>query len=172
MVSGDETVPSQHRSIAREGVDHAHRAVFDFALGTQKRCAEVIWPRVEARSRRSVSLIAWFVIGVGVLLLVPLARGDRLLGATLPFWLVVAPLVDLGWIERRRIARRVTQGLRSAGEQASRDPQRACSARAARSGVQRGEIVELVVAVLDEAHVGHRAQLLRCGRESSARADA
>ena len=58
-------------------------------------------------------LIAWFVIGVGVLLLVPLARGDSLLGATLPFWLVVAPLVDLGWIERRRIALRFTQGLRS-----------------------------------------------------------
>ncbi|HSS06077.1 MAG TPA: hypothetical protein VLK83_02955 [Rhodanobacteraceae bacterium] len=53
------------------------------------------------------------MIGVGVLLLVPLARGDSLLGATLPFWLVVAPLVDLGWIERRRIALRFTQGLRS-----------------------------------------------------------
>lgn len=58
------------------------------------------------------ALLAWLIVGVGVVLLVPLARGDRLLGATLPFWLVVAPLVDLGWIERRRIARRVTQGVR------------------------------------------------------------
>ena len=53
-VSGRETVPLQHRSVAREGVDHAHRAVFDFALGTQKRCAEVIVAALEARSPRSV----------------------------------------------------------------------------------------------------------------------
>ena len=67
-----------------------------------------------SRARPPVgALIAWFAVGIGVLLLVPFARGDRLLGATLPFWLVVAPLVDLGWIERRRIARRVAQGLRA-----------------------------------------------------------
>ena len=57
-------------------------------------------------------LLAWLAVGIGVLLLVPLARGDRFFGATLPFWLVVAPLVDLGWIERRRIARRVTESWR------------------------------------------------------------
>jgi hypothetical protein len=57
-------------------------------------------------------LLAWLAVGVGVLLLVPLARGDRFFGATLPFWLVVAPLVDLGWIERRRIAGRVTETWR------------------------------------------------------------
>ncbi len=57
-------------------------------------------------------LLAWLAVGIGVLLLVPLARGDRFFGATLPFWLVVAPLVDLGWVERRRIARRVTESWR------------------------------------------------------------
>jgi hypothetical protein len=54
-------------------------------------------------------LLAWLALGIGVLLLVPLARGDRFFGATLPFWLVVAPLVDLAWVERRHIARRVTE---------------------------------------------------------------
>ena len=58
------------------------------------------------------ALLAWLAVGIGVLLLVPLARGDRFFGATLPFWLVIAPLVDLGWVERRRIARRVTGSLR------------------------------------------------------------
>ena len=103
-------------------------------------------------------------VGGGVLLLVPLARGDALFGATLPFWLVVAPLVDLGWIERRRIARRCRARASQRGEQASR-ARNVRAQRAARvSGVQRGEIVELVVAVLDDAHLGHRAQLLRCGQ--------
>jgi hypothetical protein len=61
-----------------------------------------------ARTKPPVGgLLAWLLVGIGVLLLVPLARGDRFFGATLPFWLVVAPLVDLGWIERRRISRRV-----------------------------------------------------------------
>ena len=55
------------------------------------------------------ALLAWLLVGVGVLLLVPFARGDRFFGATLPFWLVVAPLVDLGWVERRRIARHVCE---------------------------------------------------------------
>ncbi|HVT32313.1 MAG TPA: hypothetical protein VHE32_06690 [Rhodanobacteraceae bacterium] len=59
------------------------------------------------------SLLAWAATGVGVLLLVPFARGDRFFGATLPFWLVVAPLVDLAWVERRRIARCVTEGWRA-----------------------------------------------------------
>lgn len=80
-------------------------------------------------------LVAWLAIGIGVLLLVPLARGDRFFGATLPFWLVVAPLVDLGWIERRRIARRVTESWRGFGRarparnvRAQRVPRRAaCS---------------------------------------------
>jgi hypothetical protein len=86
-----------------------------FSISPSERKPSAPRPINRARPARppAGALIAWLVVGIGVLLLVPLARGDRLLGATLPFWLVVAPLVDLGWIERRRIARRVTQGLRS-----------------------------------------------------------
>jgi hypothetical protein len=57
------------------------------------------------------ALIAWLVFGIGVVLCVPAARGDRVLGATLPFWLIAAPLIDLAWIARRRIARRVSESL-------------------------------------------------------------
>jgi hypothetical protein len=63
-----------------------------------------------ARTRPPIgALLAWLAVGVGVLLLVPFARGDRLFGATLPFWLVVAPLVDLAWVQRRRIAHRFAE---------------------------------------------------------------
>jgi hypothetical protein len=56
--------------------------------------------------RRPVGfLLAWVLAGLATLALVPFARGDRMLGATLPFWLIAAPLLDLAWIERRRLAR-------------------------------------------------------------------
>ena len=87
-------------------------APFSISPSERNRSAPRSITRVRHARPPVGALIAWLVVGIGVLLLVPLARGDRLLGATLPFWLVVAPLVDLGWIERRRIARRVRQGLR------------------------------------------------------------
>jgi hypothetical protein len=75
------------------------------------RCRTIAHP---ARSEPPVAgLLAWIAAGIGALLLVPFARGDRFFGATLPFWLVVAPLVDLAWVERRRIARCVTEGWRA-----------------------------------------------------------
>ena len=61
------------------------------------------------------TLMSWLIGGLVVLLLVPAARGGATLGATLPFWLVAAPLIDLAWIERRRIAHRATECLHNAG---------------------------------------------------------
>lgn len=46
-------------------------------------------------------LIAWFALGLGVLIIVPAARGSELFGATLPFWLAGAPLLNLAWWTRR-----------------------------------------------------------------------
>jgi hypothetical protein len=69
------------------------------------------------------ALAAWFFVGCGVLLFVPATRGGNLLGATMPFWLVVAPLLNLAWVERRRIARYASGTLR----------QRARATRVARS---------------------------------------
>jgi len=58
------------------------------------------------------ALIGWSIAGLMLVLLVPAARGGQMLGATLPFWLVAAPLIDLAWIERRRIARSARDLLR------------------------------------------------------------
>ncbi len=54
----------------------------------------------------STLALAWLVGGAAVVFFVPFARGDGSFGATLPFWLVAAPLIDLAWIHRARIARR------------------------------------------------------------------
>lgn len=90
--------------------------------------------RSPARSRMTVrpvrskppiaGLLVWIAAGIGVLLLVPFARGDRFFGATLPFWLVVAPLVDLAWIQRRKVAR-----IASTVVQRTRSPRRLRGAR-------------------------------------------
>lgn len=48
-------------------------------------------------------LYAWLALGACTLLCVPAARGGALLGATLPFWLVGAPLLDLAWLRRAAI---------------------------------------------------------------------
>jgi hypothetical protein len=56
------------------------------------------------RMRLDAALFAWLLVGCAVVLLVPAVRGGRLLGATLPFWLIAAPLVDLAWVAREGIA--------------------------------------------------------------------
>ena len=61
-------------------------------------------PRSDRHATRcDAVLVAWLLVGCAVVLLVPAVRGGRLLGATLPFWLVAAPLVDLAWTRRRRL---------------------------------------------------------------------
>ena len=113
-----------------------------FSLSPFERTRATRSSQSSAKSGRppAGALIAWLIVGCAVLLAVPAARGGRMFGATLPFWLVVAPLVDLGWIERRRIARRVTQGLRGlvrdrrAGRNVrAQRPPRAAACSAARS---------------------------------------
>lgn len=71
-------------------------------------------PSPENVSAVKTVLIAWFALGLIVLLWVPAARGGGLLGASVPFWLVAAPLIDLAWILRRRwmpVLRVITAGL-------------------------------------------------------------
>jgi len=75
------------------------------------------------------AMVAWLVIGCAVLLFVPATRGGRMFGATLPFWLVLAPLLNLAWIERRSMARRVAGFFRHR----ARDTTMARSVRAQRS---------------------------------------
>ena len=52
-------------------------------------------PASRAPYRPVRALLAWLLAGVGILVCIPAARGGALLGATLPFWLVVAPLINL-----------------------------------------------------------------------------
>ena len=59
-------------------------------------------PSQDGASPAKAVLIAWLALGTIVLLWVPAARGGGLLGASVPFWLVAAPLIDLAWILRRR----------------------------------------------------------------------
>jgi hypothetical protein len=65
------------------------------------------------RPLASLLIVAWLLVGSVAFLLVPAARGDATLGATLPFWLVAAPLIDLAWIHRRGLARRIAISLRA-----------------------------------------------------------
>ncbi|GAA0710606.1 hypothetical protein [Dokdonella soli] len=65
-----------------------------------------------ALSARPTVLCVWLAIGLGVLLCIPAARGDALLGATLPFWLVAAPLLDLAWVKRAGLLDTVRRRLR------------------------------------------------------------
>lgn len=84
-------------------------------------------------SRATPWLVAWAAIGGLILVLSDAARGGPLLGATAPFWLVGAPLLDLAWVERARLRawftkrRRRTAGHRGARRMAgsSRPPRRA-----------------------------------------------
>jgi len=95
--------------------------------------------RTRRASRLDAVLVAWLIVGCAVVLLVPAVRGGALFGATLPFWLVAAPLVDLAWIRRERLAlhaRRWTSALgsRSAPRNVRRQrPARAAACRAASS---------------------------------------
>lgn len=49
-------------------------------------------------------LFAWAAAGALAVLLVPALRGSDFGGATLPFWLVAAPLIDIAWLTRARWA--------------------------------------------------------------------
>jgi len=72
-----------------------------------------------SRRRRAIRLdavlVAWLVVGCAVVLIVPAVRGGRLLGATLPFWLVAAPLADLAWLGRERLAARMRISISALG---------------------------------------------------------
>ena len=59
-----------------------------------------------------VFLLAWLAVGLILLACVPAARGGGPFGATLPFWLVGAPLLDLGWLWRARLARVLARACR------------------------------------------------------------
>lgn len=52
---------------------------------------------------RARVLVAWLALGLCAVICVPAARGGELLGATLPFWLVGAPLINFLWWKRSEV---------------------------------------------------------------------
>jgi hypothetical protein len=54
-------------------------------------------------SPTELALWCWLVFGVVVMALIPQARGMQSAVGWLPFWLVVAPLLDLAFVHRNRL---------------------------------------------------------------------
>jgi hypothetical protein len=90
--------------------------------------------RIDREGAKRRVLLAWLALGAMALLLVPMLRGGRTLGGTLPFWLVAAPLVDLAFLGRARIAAFARDALRAFGERRSMS-RRVRSVRDPRAGV-------------------------------------
>jgi hypothetical protein len=51
-------------------------------------------------SATELALWCWLVFGAVAMILIPQARGMQSLVGWLPFWLVVAPLLDLAFVHR------------------------------------------------------------------------
>jgi hypothetical protein len=57
-------------------------------------------------------LAGWLLAGLVAVASIPALRGGSTFGATAPFWLVVAPAVDLAWLARARIGAATSRVLR------------------------------------------------------------
>ena len=57
------------------------------------------------------AVLGWLTAGGLAMALLPHSQVSADLGATLPFWLVGAPLIDLAWLMRRRAASALARGL-------------------------------------------------------------
>lgn len=71
-------------------------------------------PRVPPRgpALAPVLVLAWLAAGSVLCACLPTVRDGTMWGATLPFWLIGAPLVDLVWLARHRIGRAMVAGVR------------------------------------------------------------
>jgi hypothetical protein len=58
-------------------------------------------------------LLAWLLLGAAALCLVPELRGGEFSGASLPFWLVAAPALDLAWLMRARMLSALRSGAQT-----------------------------------------------------------
>jgi hypothetical protein len=136
-VADGETPPQQHRSVHPTGVNPMLLAPLSVpsSLGAPNRPLR----RSRRAPRLNAVLVAWLLVGCAVVLLVPAVRGGHLFGATLPFWLVAAPLVDLVWIGRERLATRTRRWISALGSRSApgnvrrQRPARSAACSAARS---------------------------------------
>jgi hypothetical protein len=96
-------VPAQPRSRSRQR---------RLSVGRELNPRSAAHGRVDRGRPAQKFLLAWIALGLVVVACVPAARGDALLGATLPFWLVVAPLLNLAWVVRARVWHAMRRRLR------------------------------------------------------------
>ena len=54
-----------------------------------------------------LALTCWLIAGLAALLCVPELRGSSPLFGWLPFWLIVAPAIDLAFLRRRSLTARI-----------------------------------------------------------------
>ncbi len=87
-------------------------------------------------SATELALWCWLVFGAVVMALIPQARGMQSLVGWLPFWLVVAPLLDLAFVHRHRLLS-TSRALVSARRRRRPSTQVNRSRRTQRSGVRR-----------------------------------
>lgn len=83
--------------------------------------------------------LGWLAFGGLVMAFLPHALAGARLGATLPFWLVGAPLIDLAWLMRRRAAAAFAHALRVSRPRQGRGARRlpAAASRIAASRQER-----------------------------------
>jgi hypothetical protein len=80
----------------------------------------------------------WLLLGVGALLCVPALRGTNPMIGWLPFWFIVAPLIDLAVLRRHRLA----AASRAFLVRSSR--RRRAAPRQARSLIRRGQSLRII----------------------------
>lgn len=62
------------------------------------------WVRAPHVDPLDAAVRVWLVLGITAVLCVPALRGSSALFGWVPFWLVVAPLIDLAVLRRQRLA--------------------------------------------------------------------
>jgi hypothetical protein len=73
--------------------------------------AQAPLPRHAAHARPVPAwLLVWLAAGIALLACMPSLRASTAAGASGPFWLVGAPLLDLAWLRRARIAKALAAG--------------------------------------------------------------
>lgn len=104
-------------------------------LPTATPRASARMPAADAPRSPVFAVVAWLVIGAVAIVSIPALRGDPALGATVPFWLVAAPAIDLAWLARARIGAVIRRIARTARRRPSQAKRLQCARRARRSSM-------------------------------------
>jgi len=76
-----------------------------------------------------LALSCWLICGIAALICVPELRGSDPLFGWLPFWLIVAPAIDLAVLRRRSLIAHAQELLARVSRRRTRPPRQARSSR-------------------------------------------